>query len=283
MVKSTDISNDDPKKKKTTKVTIKKDAKPTPSSVAKKTSNKSKTKSKKSDVLSLEEGEILDNKISLPEEINITTTVAADEYSDTSQFINDLDTNPRDVFETEMDTEFLRKMAGANQMWLNWAHFELSFISPQIDEAFPPTMIAPEDVGSSDEKEFVYPICDYGNKLSTSKATDMYSVGMSMCKLFYTIEKMIFILIERLKEIGTDTETEVQISFDGHLLAQRKAFESVINLNYNVVVVNFDPGVWGEHYLAIVKRLADKGYGYPSETPRDVYRSVGRSTPGVKR
>ena len=100
----------------------------------------------------------------------------------------------------------------------------------------------------------------------------MYSAGMSMCKLYYTIEKIIFLLVERLKTGGVSTETEVQVAFSGHELAQRKAFEIIINLNHNVVVTNFDPGIWGERYLQTVKRLADKGYGYPLEAPRDSFR-----------
>jgi hypothetical protein len=39
-----------------------------------------------------------------------------------------------------------------------------------------------------------------------------------------------------------------------------------------VAMTNFDPGPWGERYLEMVKRLADKGYGYPPESPRDIYR-----------
>jgi hypothetical protein len=104
-----------------------------------------------------------------------------------------------------------------------------------------------------------------------------------MCKLYYTIEKMIFLLTERLKTGGISVETEVQIAFGGHELAQRKTFESVINLPYNVVVTNFDPGVWGEKYLQTVKRLADKGYGYPPEAPRDSYRQTPSTTLGSKR
>ena len=111
----------------------------------------------------------------------------------------------------------------------------------------------------------------------------MYSAGMSMCKLFYTIEKMIYLLIERLKTSGVDAETEVQVAFGGHEIAQRKAFESIINLTYNVVATNFDPGVWGERYLQTVKRLADKGYGYPSEAPRDNFRKSHVTTPKMLR
>ncbi len=189
----------------------------------------------------------------------------------------------QDIFGKETDQEILNSMAGIYQIWWNWAHFELSVLSPTLDVFSPSVMIGPEYIHDSGDLEFVYPICDYGNRLSTSKGPEMYSAGMSMCKLYYTIEKMFFILIERLKTTGIDTNTEIRVEFDGHQLAQRKAFESVINLSYNVVVTNFDPGVWGEKYLGVVKYLADKGYGYPTQTPRDIYKNSKRASPSVKR
>lgn len=170
------------------------------------------------------------------------------------------------------------------QIWWHWADFHIQVISPHIDLIAPPIIIKPELLADSDEFEFVYPIHDSGLKLSTSKAEDMYKAGMSMCKLFFTIEKMIHILIERLKAGGVGAEVEVQVAFAGHPLAQRKAFESIINLSYNLVVTNFDPGAWGEQYLQSVKTLADKGYGYPPEAPRDIYRqSHSASAVGIKR
>ena len=169
------------------------------------------------------------------------------------------------------------------QLWWNWANFELFIIAPTFDVIDPPLVIKPEPLINSEELEFVYPIYDYGFKLSTSKAEEMFIAGKSMCKLNYTIEKMIFILIERLKAGGIAAETEVQISFIGHELAKRKAFESVINLSYNVLVTNFDPGPWGERYLQNVKVIGDKGYGYPSETPRDNYRQSHGSGSNFKR
>lgn len=158
------------------------------------------------------------------------------------------------------------------QIWWHWADFQLYIINPTIDPILPPDILLPESLGDDGDVEFVYPIHDYGFKLITSKAPEMYSAGMSMGKLYNTIEKMVYLLIERLKAGGIDMETEVQIAFGGHELAQRKAFESIINLNYNVVVTNFDPGVWGERYLRNVKNMAEKGYGYPPGAPRD-YRS----------
>ncbi len=187
-------------------------------------------------------------------------------------------------FLSQLDEEdLIAQVARVYQLWWRWADFELFIINPTVDLISPPSIIHPDTLPNSTELEFVYTIHDHGYKLSTSKGEDMYSVGKSMCKLHYTIEKMINILVERLKSGGTSTEIEVQIAFGGHELAQRKAFESIINLSYNVVVTNFDPGVWGERYLQIVKRLADQGYGYPSEAPRSTYRVSYAATPSVRR
>lgn len=180
------------------------------------------------------------------------------------------------------DDNLLQQVAGVFLLWWHWAYFEITVVSPNLPTYHPPKIVTPALIPSTNEHEFVYDIVDQGYKLSTSKGSEMYSVGMSMCRMFYTIEKMIFILVKRLKDEGVDTETEVQVSFDGHLLAQRKAFESIINLSYNVVVTNFDPGAWGERYLEIVKRLADRGYGYPAEAPREIYKNKKRAT-GPKR
>ncbi|CEG55887.1 hypothetical protein [Legionella fallonii] len=169
------------------------------------------------------------------------------------------------------------------QIWWHWADFHLYISSPHIERISPPIIIEPEIISGTNEKEFVYNILDSGYKLSTSKSQDMMSAGMSMCKLYFTIEKMIDILISRLKSGGISTETEVQVAFGGHELPQRKAFESIINLSYNVVVTNFEPGEWGERYLSNVKRMADK-YGYPPEAPRDTYKvSHSPSSAGIKR
>jgi hypothetical protein len=163
------------------------------------------------------------------------------------------------------------------QIWWNWADFHLFIVSPFIETITPPVTVKPELIPGTNEFEFVYAIQDSGSKLSTSKGEEMVSAGMSMCKLYMTIEKMIYMLVERLKSGGINAEAEVQVSFGGHLLAQRKAFESIINLSYNVVVTNFDPGAWGERYLQIVKQNAEK-YGYPPESPRQTYRQSFNKT-----
>lgn len=160
------------------------------------------------------------------------------------------------------------------QLWWRWADFHVFITVPVIKSLKPPNVIAPACLEESDDLEFVYPIVDYGDRFSTSKALELYSAGLSMCKFYNTIEKMISLMIERLKSVDVGVDSEVQVAFSGHELGQRKGFESVINLSYNVVVTNFDPGVWGERYLQVVKRLAEKGYGYPTAAPRDSYRHI---------
>lgn len=192
----------------------------------------------------------------------------------------DLITEPPEEYRrSDIDDNPIAIIERVYQLWWHWADFTLYIVSPTIVAIDPPIIIPPEINPETKEREFVYNISDRGFSLSTSKGEEMYTAGMSMCKLFSTIEKMIYILIERLKSGGISEETEVQVSFGGHELSQRKAFESIINLAYNVVVTNFDPGEWGERYLQTVKRLADKGYGYPRPAPR----YLPASTLGMKR
>src|SRR3990167_7092847 len=152
-----------------------------------------------------------------------------------------------------------------------WADIAITIIEPIIPSTSPPVIIMPEVVPKSDELEFVYPIFDYGYKLSAAKGSEApANSSFSMCKLFYTIEKIIYLLIERLEKLNISQESYVDIVISGHELAKRKAFESVINLPHNVVISNFDPGSWGELYLKHVQNLANHGYEYPSTTPREV-------------
>jgi hypothetical protein len=182
--------------------------------------------------------------------------------------------------ETLLNGEFdlLSPLEIAAVLWWRSADFHLYVTHPTLERFSPPRLVLPEQLPNSDQFEFVYPIFDYGDQLSTSKGEDGYAAGFSMCKLYFTIEKMIAILIERLKDSGgVDETTEVQVALGGHEYAQRKGFESIINLKYNVVVTNFDPGEWGERYLQNVKRISEQGYGYPPEAPRDIYRQANVS------
>lgn len=205
------------------------------------------------------------------------------EESDNMEYSELPDEHGLDLRKLEMEADLNDPVALVErvyQIWWHWADFHLFIISPTIPKVFPPVIIKPEVIPGTQELEFVYDIHDSGSKLSTSKGEEMMKAGMSMYKLYMTIEKMIYILVERLKSGGVSTDAEVQVAFGGHLLPQRKAFESIINLAYNVVVTNFDPGAWGERYLQIVKQNADK-FGYPPEAPRSTFRQPHQSS-GIK-
>ncbi|OGV26427.1 MAG: hypothetical protein A3F18_03525 [Legionellales bacterium RIFCSPHIGHO2_12_FULL_37_14] len=158
-----------------------------------------------------------------------------------------------------------------------WSYFEITVVSPNITLFVPPKWIKPELIPGTEDYEFVYPILDYGNRMITSKQDEFMSAGYSMCKMYYTIEKIIDILVGRLSQEGIPPETEVQVAFGGHRVVKRKAFEIIINLDNNVVVSNFDPGEWGEKYLRVVKWQGEQGYGYPSKAPRDVYKKAPKT------
>lgn len=160
------------------------------------------------------------------------------------------------------------------QLWRSYADFHIYLVKPALAPISPPLVIPPEPLSEGEGLEKVYTIYDFGFKLSTSKAEDMYSSGMSMYRMYNTIEKMIAILVDRvMSQDGITSETEVQISFVGHELCQRKGFEVTINLPHNFVVTNFDPGEWGNWYLKMVKSMGER-FGYPSQSPRDTYKKL---------
>ncbi|MCX7116257.1 MAG: virulence factor [Gammaproteobacteria bacterium] len=181
-------------------------------------------------------------------------------------------TEEAELFERIQKEDAIPIAQAVYQLWQGWGDFELTVLHPVLPQFDPPIIHHPEPIPDTTEHEFVYPIHDFGYRFLTSKQDDLFSSGKSMCKLYYTIEKIIAILVERLSTEGIDIETEVQVAFGGHELPQRKGFEIIINLKNNMVVTNFDPGSWGERYLKVVKNLSDLGYGYPSQTPRDIYK-----------
>lgn len=161
---------------------------------------------------------------------------------------------------------------GVAKLLANDAYFELLVVSPQLPVFSPYQLISPKKL-SDDEYEFVYDIQDHGNRFLTARSLDMFSHG-SMCKLYFTIEKIIFLLMERLRESegGLEgTELNAEVNIEGYFTAKRKAFESIINLKENVVVNNFDPEIWGDFYLQWVNILSTKGWGAPPTAPRDFF------------
>ena len=168
----------------------------------------------------------------------------------------------------------------------------LAYLEIKIEDSFfqlteIPVVYKPESlVDASEQLEFVYPIYDYGDRLLASKGSEDLFAGQSMIKMFYTIEKMISILYQKIKdkeEESGETRSEIKIYLDGFELCLRKAFEVIINLPENWIVMNYDPGEWGNRYLEILQKLFDKGYAYPPPAPRDYYRyRLGEISPKPK-
>lgn len=177
--------------------------------------------------------------------------------------ISDSTRSAQTVSETDM-LEYLE------YLWMLWADFSISIISPLIDPISPPIVIPPL-VNEEGRKERVFCISDEGFRLTTSRGEEAFTLGQSMFKYFNTIEKMIKLLVERLQTGGIDKETEVRVAFFGFELGQRKAFESILNLEENVVVSNYDPGEWGDRYMKNILELAERGYGLPPSSPRTKY------------
>jgi len=141
------------------------------------------------------------------------------------------------------------------QLWRAWANFELIIVSPFIEPISPPLLIDPEVI-TDNELEFVYPIQDCGNRLLHRKGRTCTRQAC-LCAAVFTIEKMILFIDRTPKNGWYDEQTEVQIAFGGHELAQRKAFESVINLVQRRCY-QFRPRCMGERHLQNVKRLVEK-------------------------
>jgi hypothetical protein len=155
-------------------------------------------------------------------------------------------------------------------IWMIWGDFQLYIIEPLVEPIFPPVVIPPKKLEDG-TIEYVFNIHDEGFRLSTSRGQEGIALGNSMLKFYNTIEKMVAVLVERLKTGGIDDETEVRVAFYGHELGQRKAFESILNLQENVVVTNFDAGDWGERFMNTVLTLVERGYGAPHTSPRKKY------------
>ena len=153
------------------------------------------------------------------------------------------------------------------QLNRGFAYFTLDIVN--IDLPLQNHVITPELITDNKTMEYVYDIHDYGKRLAIS---NVMTNNMSMCKFYYTIEKIIYLLVDKLSNANSTPDAEIAVNIYGTDSALRKAFESIINLEYNVVVQNFDPGDWGSQYLRNVKTIADAGFDYPSKTPRDIYR-----------
>ena len=176
------------------------------------------------------------------------------------------------------EAAFAKSMAYLRQTW--------SYLEIRVEhEAFvfeeDATIIQPQPlIEDASQYEFVYPIFDHGDRLLSAKEL---GTGSCMIKMFYTIEKMISELYQKyLAAAGGGGIDEFKIYLEGEVLSIRKAFEVIINLPENWVVMNFEPGDWGGYYLNTLQKLYDKGYSYPEPAPRDYYRHSVKNKLGQK-
>lgn len=158
-----------------------------------------------------------------------------------------------------------------------YASLEIRIDDPRFALTEEPVVIKPAPLEDDpNQLEFVYTILDYGDRLMASKQSENQIEDLSMLRMYYTIEKMICVMSEKLHKIeptkNEDLEKEILFYLEGHQLCMRKAFEVIINLPDNWVVMNFDPGTWGNNYLATLQRLRDKNFDYPPPAPRDYFR-----------
>lgn len=197
-----------------------------------------------------------------------TLTDEFDAIKEEIQSIESVSNNFSNMSETDiLDYLYYLKMI--------WGDFHLYIVEPLIEIRVPDKIIPPKTFDDG-EIENVFDIHDEGFRLSTSRGVEGIVLGHSLLKFYNTIEKMVAILVERMSSGGVDKDVEVRVAFYGHELGQRKAFESILNLEQNVVVTNFDGGEWADRLMNMVLNLADRGYGLPSSSPRKSY--VGPNT-----
>lgn len=170
----------------------------------------------------------------------------------------------------EYDEESLSKaIALLNQ---SHAYIEMRIDNEKFKLQDDPNIIGPAPLIEDESLlEYVYPIYDFGDRLLASKQSDSELNQTSMIKMYYTIEKMVMLWSEKIKAIDVESG-ELFFYLEGHTYCLRKAFEVIINLPDNWLIMNFDPGEWGNNYLATLQRLRKKDFAYPPPAPRDFYR-----------
>lgn len=155
------------------------------------------------------------------------------------------------------------------------AYIEIRIEESRFQLRDEPIIIAPAPIeGDESYLEFVYPIHDYGDRLIACKQSDHEFSHQTMSKMYYTIEKMIFIWYEKVKALGGGDDQETLVYLDGHKYCMRKAFETIINIPDNWIVMNFDPEAWGHQYLETLNRLRKKNFDFPSSAPREDYKHL---------
>ncbi len=150
-------------------------------------------------------------------------------------------------------------------LWILWADFHIYIISPYVQPQKPAKIIKPEVDPKTKQAEDVYDIFDFADMLSTSRGPDMVKGLRVTRKYLNTVEKMIRIVISRVHggEGGVD-EPEPRVAFRGHEIGQRKGFETAVNLDPKLEIVNFTPAEWGDRHLNAIEEMVRRGYGPPT-------------------
>jgi hypothetical protein len=150
---------------------------------------------------------------------------------------------------------------------LLWVDFHLYISSPYISPQQVPTVIKPGMKSDQDETECVYTIYDYGDHFSTSVGDRLAMGTRSTARMFNTVIKMMDLVVKRVKEVDSNAgsaeageEQAVRVALDGHEIPQRMAFKQCVMHELNILVTNFDPGVWGERQLRVMEHLASRGF-----------------------
>ncbi len=155
-------------------------------------------------------------------------------------------------------------------LWMIYADFQMMIVSPFVETKEPPVLIQPAFDEKTQMPENVYAIMDYGYAFRTSRGEEMALGTTAMGKLYNTINKIIKLVMKRLEEkaggaASFDPQKEIKLALSGYELGKRKAFALVMDLEANVNIVNFDPRLWGERFIANLKNMIAMGHGYPSD------------------
>jgi len=137
-----------------------------------------------------------------------------------------------------------------------WADFHLFIVEPKLEHTKLAAVIEPDFDEKKQVKENVYPIFDFGDLLSSSRAEDMAKCDRSTAKYLNTVEKMVRLAIAK---VG-DTDTDPQVTFDGHIIGQRKAYEAVATLHEKMVVRDFPDDAWADQHIKNVETLYSLGF-----------------------
>lgn len=157
-----------------------------------------------------------------------------------------------------------------NYLWMVYANFQVMIVEPFIETKEPPIRIPPAYDKDKQVYENVYMIVDHGYSFSTSRGEESAMGTVAMGKLYNTIQKIIRLIIQRLMEKAGgggsfNPQEEIKLALFGHELGKRKAFALIMDLEANVNIVNFDPRVWGERFIANLKNMIASGRGYPPD------------------